>query len=397
MSKRGRSCVLILCGSLLVIGIWVLPTFWTHRNEHKSQFRIAEAESIARDGRTVVAAIYQFHCERGLWPCELDDLVPEYIKRDELSNWQLAWFPDGYWHLTCYNNLADSAVRYIYRPDKEHWTITDGEYETDLDVIQPKPGATATNNQDLLINSIEEIQQRIQRYPNQIVHHKGLIAFLIRHGQLSAARAACMTCLQRWPDHWWPNAMLADIDARQGKCAEGEAHLRKWVEQYKDFARRYLLVDYLYYKADEPEKARVSLRQAARFPLDHLPIDLEAGEHLGVHAYLLAGDGLMLAYREGWFDAALAVCDRWDEYEGWDHSYLAVRSAIHLATGNYDVAAGQLTRLQGILDRRGNPDFAPILHLSELQAAISAKDKAYRYPSSNFLQTHRLQLLIDYE
>src|SRR6266404_3635980 len=47
-----------------------------------------ELRAIAGRGQPIVTAIYRFKQERGLWPCSLDELSPEYLKGEQTKGWR---------------------------------------------------------------------------------------------------------------------------------------------------------------------------------------------------------------------------------------------------------------------------------------------------------------------
>src|SRR5947209_8988088 len=88
-----------------------------------------------------------------------------------------------------------------------------------------------------------------------------------------------------------------------------------------------------------------------------------------------------LAYEEGWYDIAQQICTRWEEYDRKelhtkDPGYCAVLAACELAQGKYQEASAQARRARKQL-RGSNYDWTHNFH--ELEKAIAAKDKTFRY------------------
>jgi hypothetical protein len=47
-----------------------------------------EARRALEDGKPIVRAMYEFKQERGLWPCSLRDLVPQYLSAEAARGWE---------------------------------------------------------------------------------------------------------------------------------------------------------------------------------------------------------------------------------------------------------------------------------------------------------------------
>lgn len=337
-----------------------------------------ELRAVAARGQPIVTAMYRFKQERGLWPCSLDELSPDYLKAAQTKGWRLNWHPDGWWQLICYAGFPDWAVRYGHGGNDDGWAITDGVHEELLGVKQPLPPPSKLSIAHLQKNRTRQLRRRIEDDPKRIVHRQALVAFLYRTKDYDAARRVCVECQRLWPEHYWPYLMLARIDAQRGQAAAAAQSLRKWACCHKDFTHYYLLAKFLHERGDK-KGAQAALREGAKFPLADLFGSERTGEHLGWGATQFSWAGAMLAYEEGWYDLARQICARWQaflEKHTRDPGNYAVLAACELAQGQYDEASAQAKRARKVLRGR---NYGWTRNFHELEEAIAAKDKTFRY------------------
>jgi hypothetical protein len=102
----------------------------------------------------------------------------------------------------------------------------------------------------------------------------------------------------------------------------------------------------------------------------------------GKMAHFFAWNGAMLAYQEGWYDTALAVCDRWEDHvvrHYGDPGYIPVRIACYLSQGQYEQAEALLPQLRKktflVEEAAGNYGWNWKERLQPLLDAVKAKDK----------------------
>jgi tetratricopeptide (TPR) repeat protein len=376
------------CGPLLWLAcfsVMVAAIYQAHGSASapKEEFRAA-----ARRGRAVVLAVYAFRRNHGLWPCSLDELVPDYLNAAETRIWDLHLNPDGRWHLTCYLDLPDNATRYRVAADgKGAWVVTDGIYEAALGVEQALPVGPELPQDERIRRQVELLRRRTREMRPAFIHYKGLVSCLVRQGDLRAARDDARSCLRIWPDHWWPNTVLAEIDRRLGDVDGAQARLRKWAESHNDFTHRLFLVDFLY-RAGRKAEARAALDSASALPLADLdPAFKTTGEDAVPMATVFAWNGALLGYRESWYDTALAVCNCWEEHYraeqcSADAGFLIIRSACHLAQGRPLEASHQLKLYRNARANDGNKGW--IEEVTPLEMAVSAKDRAFRFSAPDW-------------
>jgi hypothetical protein len=352
------------------------------------------AVTAAQQGKALVTAIYAFKNRCGLWPSSLAELVPEYATSETVRGWHYDCHLSGWWQLTHFIDYPGWAVRYERRKDQEGWQLTDGIDGIDLDIQQPKPRPARLPDEDLLERFQAVLRRRMVAEPGRKVHYQGALSWYYRRNDVPEARAVWVRCLELWPDHWWPNVMLAILDARLGSFAKAEHRLRLLMEKNLDLAHWFLFAQF-YLGAGEEAKAFATLKRAADLPMR----DLECGMYtrdqpLGMMAYGAAWRAALMAYRARRYDIAMAVCDRWERYRmeesrSADQSYYTIRAACHLAQGQFDQAraeAQEMIHLRQYGRHLGND-------VEALLGAIDRRDKNFVYESKD----GAFEMFVDYE
>ncbi len=367
-------------GGVAVVGALVVAALWTWCLAAPScpSAPLSDEENIsdARRGQRIVAAIYQFKEDVGLWPQRLEDLVPDYLSAKPPAYWQYNWFPHGQWSLTCLGGLPHTALRFRYGEGSGEWFVTDGDWDEPLKAgftePKPRPADPAERNRRVLF----ELGARIPREPKMLWHRQALIVHLVRQGKFREARGVCEACPQPLPEDWWPQKgwwpplALAIIDAKCGQQAEAEKRLRAWADEKGEFGYHFLLA---YYQelTGLPGRARETLLAAARLPMRDFP---RATREMDWRAW----EATHRLYREGDFEVTLAICKRWEEYRGWrdpmDPSYLTYRAASLLALGRFAEADEAMAAVLavGLAIKWAN-------NTEALGEAVKRRDRAFRY------------------
>src|SRR5262245_6189707 len=160
----------------------------------------AENRAVAESARPVLDAIYSFKSRNGLWPSELDELVPEYVANERVAGWSYNTRQNGYWKLINYAGYPHTAVQFRYLKDQGgQWELSWGEGQSALDVPYTSPAKEALPVEEVNRNLLATMGKRIERYPGQIIHHKGLVTLLLNRESYAEAHEACRRCLERWP------------------------------------------------------------------------------------------------------------------------------------------------------------------------------------------------------
>src|SRR5262249_36591740 len=198
---------------------------------------------------------------------DLDELAPKYLKKEQTAGWRYNTRHNGYWTLINYAGFPHTAVQFRYLKDKGgRWEISWGDGEAELKVPYTPPKLEKLPVEEVNKNLRATMSKRIDRYPAQIIHHKGLVTLLMDRDLYAEARQACRKCLEIWPDIWWPNVTLAVLDSRLGSKPNAEKRMQAWADKHKDFMYYYFLAHY-YQAAGETEKSFAALRRATEVPI----------------------------------------------------------------------------------------------------------------------------------
>jgi tetratricopeptide (TPR) repeat protein len=315
----------------------------------------AENRATAKSAKPIVDAIYRFHHENGLWPNDFDELVPKYVKKKQVSRWSYTTRNNGYWKLINYAGFPHTAVQFRYLKDQGgQWELSWGDGEAKLGVPYAPPAQVKLKAEQLKRNLLATMSKRIEQYPSQIIHHKGLITLLMERKLYSEAHKACRRCLRIWPDIWWPNVTLAILDLRLGRKADAEKRMVAWAKKHKDFIHFFFLAHY-YQAAKETQKSFAALRRATQLPI----IDdwdesggKETGETLIWSNEVYLRYAAILAYQGKQTDLCLAVCNRWEKYvkdeqRYGDPGYAIFRAACFVNQGKYAEAVKLIDTVVG--------------------------------------------------
>jgi tetratricopeptide (TPR) repeat protein len=416
--RRSKAAMLLLATSLCAGSLFLLS--WARPSKASSKPwpadkppTEAENRAAAKSAKPILDAIYGFKRKNGLWPNDLDELIPEYIKKKQVAGWRYTTRQDGYWRLINYAGFPHTAVQYRYLKRKGgQWELSWGDGEAKLKVPYTPPVLKKLAPEDVTRRMRETVLQRIRLRPKQVVHHKGLVSTLYRKKQFKEAKQACLKCLERWPDLWWPNVMLSLIEVHLNRTKEGEERLLAWVKKHGDF-HHWFFAAHFYEATGEKVKCAAALRKAARSPLDTLWVEWEdTGENFGsLSGESSAWYAALIAYRAGRLDVCLEVCDRWERYIKHEQEYGApgfnvFQAACYLNQGKVDKAK---RAIEAALDPEGpNYGYQFDKEIARLRKAIKARDRKFRYtPCRHIIVDGRdveekdkpdnWELLVDYE
>jgi len=345
-SKRCYTAAgLLLIASVEAVGLVFLIQGWAGQASGKTwpadkPPTEAENRAAAEAGKPILVAIYRFNHQNGLWPNDLDELVPKYVKKEQVAGWRYSTRQNGYWTLINYAGFPDTAVQFRYLKDKGgRWEVSWGDGQADLNVPFTPSTQEKVPAEEVSKNLLATMSKRIERYPGQIIHHKGLVTLLVDRGLYAEAHKACQRCLEKWPDIWWPNVTLATLDILLDKNGDAEKRMVAWAEKHKDFVHSYLLAHY-YREAKEPEKSLAALKRAMELPIIE---DWDKSTH-GTREFLIWSNEVylryaaILAYQSKQTDLCLAVCERWEKYvkeekKSGDPGYSIFRAACFVNQG----------------------------------------------------------------
>jgi hypothetical protein len=129
----GLMSLILIAGAVFVVLWYPHPTSSpdAHHDSDIPQTRVDESV-VLDEGTRILQAIELFRCEHGLWPYQLTELVPHYLRREETLCWQYQWSLSGTWRLVWLGNLPASSYVYKHSRASSGWVGTDGEEEWPL-------------------------------------------------------------------------------------------------------------------------------------------------------------------------------------------------------------------------------------------------------------------------
>jgi tetratricopeptide (TPR) repeat protein len=332
--------------TLLALVICGWPGEANSRPAERAKPTEAENRAAAEGAKPILDAIHKFKHRNGLWPNDLDELVPNYVKRKQLAGWRYRARNDGYWTLINYAGFPHTAVQYRHlQGERSKWEVSWGDEQADLKVPYTPPKLDKLSSEELGKNLRATMAKRIERYPDQIIHYQGLVTLLMERKEFAEARKACKKCLTVWPQHWWPNVTLAVLDAQLGAKADAEKRLRAWAARHKGFHHYFCLAHY-HHAAGEKEKSFAALRKALESPIADdwaNPGGKDTGESLLWSDEVYLRYAAILAYQGKQDRLCLAICDRWEKYvkkekKYGDPGYAIFRAACFVKQGKFKEA-----------------------------------------------------------
>jgi tetratricopeptide (TPR) repeat protein len=393
-------------GWLITLAVWLVSSWypgWSATRAFASALRDLENRAVAEEGKVLVTAVYRFKHECGLWPNDLQELVPDYLQAKDARGWLYEPWYNGQWSLMNFAGYPRTAIRYLHPGGggTAEWQLCDEFGDKPLGVEQGVPKFEPVERKTIEKRMLETVRRRIEQNPKQIMHHKGLISRLFAQGQFKEARAACVRCLERWPDQWWPNVMLSLIELKLESVKEGEEQLLRWVRKHNECSH-WFFAAHFYKTSGQKEKCLDALKKAAESPLHDLSVKWEdTFEHFGsLSGGAAAWYAALLAYREQHLDVCLSICDRYDRYVKDDHetprpeAFNLMRAACYLNQGKLANAKTAVEAAVPEVNHGSRYD----KEVARMRKAIEAGDTKYRYdPRDDEDGPDTWKLLVEYE
>ncbi len=152
--------------------------YWTLNELRSEVVRFVEEAHHATD---VVEAIYLYQNDHRLWPTQLSELVPRYLKRlperarSMTSPWVLVW--RGYYDgpVLIANGPHNIRLFYEFPANRKsnklgRWLATMDNMPIPCEVDQPAPPAVESNDANELRLIIDELGRRVEEHPDQSTH-----------------------------------------------------------------------------------------------------------------------------------------------------------------------------------------------------------------------------------
>lgn len=354
-------------------------------------------------GNRIVDAVYGFRAAHGLWPQYLEDMVPDLLEPDVLDPMPASlgggrWFydltpvaddtaPSGVRILPSLSTRlpehARSHVGYDFDPRDPAWQFF-GNAQGSRVPYRPAD-VPLRSAPELLPAAVAEMDRRITREPGEVEHRRTKAGLLMAADRPSEARDVVARAATDFPNSCWPRLAAAVLDLEPPASAPGPPApaatapaappavqaFAEWVERRPSFTR-WFYRSHLERLAGRPDAAAAAIAQSLKFPVEVAPDDPNTA------AYYL-WDMTRWALESKRWPLVVELADAWQlahqDRTVADISYLPLRAAARLATGNVAAAKADMASF----DDAPPPRRAWAKDVDGLRAAVDRGDSAYRY------------------
>jgi hypothetical protein len=342
------------------------------------------------EGDQIVAAIYAFQYDTGLWPQYLEDL--------KLPAMKYAWFyevqalADG--HRQPALSVAAPAegsrahLGFEFGPFRGNgdWHV----FTSNADRIErpgthiltggapPARSLHGTHSPAVMFDAtLRELERRIAREPGIIDHYQEKVSFLMESAHLTEARQAIADMAAQFPNAAWPRLAAAALDvnpAQAGFEPESLTAFAQYADAHPTFSR-YFALCWLYRSAKDPVPARRAMARAIELPIEADPDDRY------VAAFRLYDMARWALENELW-NLALDVCTAWEraaeQSRVRDQSWLALRAAAEVGLGRFPAARADMAKFRALDAGSTTWISGAAESLAALETAAAKSDATFR-------------------
>lgn len=332
----------------------------------------SEFVALARKNQYIVQAAYDYRAERGMWPQDFADLIPDYLTERPAGPLTVL----GNQTLSVHADAPHTGLCYSFRAGEEGWSAV-GDFGAGPlpmpTVASTRPAVTG----DALVRArLAEYDRRIARDRPDAAHFVRLnyarkVAYLVSLGRQADALDACRAACRAVPD-WWRPQMLAAVLAPPDEAPRAQAEFRAWVAAHPTFIHYWYLCRF-YRDRGRHDEAVAALRQGVTQSLADADPD---GEWVpDAHAFDAAG----YACQRGQPELVLQVAALWEQprevYTYHNDNLHAFRAAAELALGRPDEAKADLDAVVAA----GKSHGLWAGNLDRLARAVAAQDRTFVY------------------
>lgn len=355
MKSRTKTGLVFAAAIVLVIAVVSLLFLKVYYRRYGTIRSTSEINRIAKRGVPIVTAIEEFKHDNGLYPQYLDDLAPKYLKEVPSKTWGYGWEYEhfnlsygknwGYYFVFFDSGFrgADLILRDRgWRVFRQGGGLAGGkgarELQNLITAVQLYINKPPLPKEQLLQNTLAELDRRISREPSNIFHYVVKASFLYHNGKLDEARSVCEKAMnidtKYW--NWWPRMTLAYIDSKAGRGDESLKKYIEWADANPDY-ENYFYLHVLYRALGQKENALAALNKA----MQHLKkvFDHNQLSSLFVIPNSYPRTALNYAYAQKDYQLALKILDAWQKTN--DRHYSVVefdkaRAAIYFKLGKIE-------------------------------------------------------------
>ncbi|HEY2585191.1 MAG TPA: hypothetical protein VGI81_05450 [Tepidisphaeraceae bacterium] len=333
-----------------------------------------EFVALAQKHQYVVQAACDYRAERGMWPEDFSDLVPDYLPA--VPPYPVEAISNGI--LEIHADAPHTGIRYAFRDDTDGWW-SGGDFGVGrLPMPKVAPTRPAVTGGAQVSARLAEYDRRIARKrPGGenayfvLSNYTRKIAYLVSLGRAADALAVTRAAGRAMPE-WWRPPMVMAVMAPPSASSQAEAEFRAWVDAHPTFIHYWYLSRY-YRDRGRDKQAVAALRKAVTFSL--ADTDPDGGWVPDAHAF----DAAAYACQQRQPELVLQITSLWEKPRGvytyHNDNLHAFRAAAELALGRFGEAKVDLDRVvvagktQGLW--AGN--------LDQLGRAVAAKDQTFVY------------------
>ncbi len=325
--------------------------------------------AVVRDGDPLVAAIYRFRAENGLWPEYLDDLVPRYVAATPGPTWYFT-VEEGA-SLATTVDADQTHVGYGFDAVHPGWRVFGNNGTRTL---RDDTGAAATHPaaaspEKRTANALAELDRRIAREAALVEHRRSKAAVLVSLHRTTEAREVIEQAAHDFPDDAWPEQALAALDP----TPDAVAAFAKWDAEHPSFTHDYYL-SLLYRMVHDEDRALAAMAHAMT-----LFIEIGSDDTHILAFYLFDMARYALVRKQ--YPLVLRITDAWQKESMAHHveenSYLPLRAVAELALGDRAAAEKDLAMLETLK----TPTWAR--HIEALKTALASDDRTFVYDPGN--------------
>jgi hypothetical protein len=323
-------------------------------------------EKIVESGRPIAQAISNYRSDRGLYPLVLEELVPAYLPSLEKSAWR--WDIGGT-SLRHPGGQPHSDVRFVFGESYYYqctnaWVfIGDSGRIRVLSIPPPRFKSSTLSPEAAFEVHLNSREERIARSPKDLRLYADKISVLAFAGEEERLRQECQRAATLFPDWWFPELVLANLEDDYAKRFEA------WLQKH-DTSNNHWFLARLHRDRGNVPAALETLKRGIESQLIREP-----GDSAWDRAYIL-WDATKLAYDNRDYDLTLKLAERWEKSGrvSGEMEWLALRTAARLTLGQFESLEADASRYAN-----AKQDGDEYKSATQLLEAVRARNTNYVY------------------
>jgi hypothetical protein len=201
--------------------------------------------------------------------------------------------------------------------------------------------------------------------------YRSKVMLKLRFGKTAEAAGVCREWLQQEPNSWLPRFTYAHVRCRLGEVEPASMEFTEWVQSHKNFAHCIYLALFEFREC-RTNQAILGVRLALQQPFIEPP-------GTDGNKFYLGQNGALIAYLNGDYDLALALCDKMlsdpRQEMWWRRKLLRLNAAVMLLKGDAPAAIENMKRAEDSVDKGMTFSVEGMVESDKrLRAAIERRD-----------------------